>query len=228
MHGFFRIHFGNLEPEDENILLIPQLMLDWGARDEVPKEQYQIIKQLGRKYRGKQAWPKLARFIPAFFPATPGQQRLDDFIVILEQTLAIVKRLPNEPNLLANSSPAGKFLVREATETEEGWKEGFETLPLEKKAQKPLKAKKSLLAAYKKLPVGVQVLETDIFMMHSPVKEGNSAAFFPFMWLLINPADGMIVGFEMIPPLPAYEAMLDNLANIMLENLFNWAFGQQN
>ena len=43
----------------ESILLIPHMMVSLDDREEITKEQYSIIKQLGRKYRGRQSWPNV-------------------------------------------------------------------------------------------------------------------------------------------------------------------------
>jgi hypothetical protein len=50
------------------LLEIPQLQASWEDREELHVRDRETIKALGRKYRGRQAWPLFRSYQPGYAP----------------------------------------------------------------------------------------------------------------------------------------------------------------
>lgn len=88
----------SLSKEYDNNEVIRYVMFDqncltWymGDRDEVPREQLSIIKELGLKYRGKNQWPYFMRFEKRFMPSSIDHDEARRMIVVLERLIDILK-----------------------------------------------------------------------------------------------------------------------------------------
>ncbi|MGA9347192.1 MAG: hypothetical protein WBW48_00105 [Anaerolineae bacterium] len=59
-----------LDPSEafEELLLQKCLMASFANREELAKEDYQVIKRLGLKFRGRIAWPLFRSYRPAYHP----------------------------------------------------------------------------------------------------------------------------------------------------------------
>lgn len=66
----------------------------WGNREELTKEQYNRIKELGYKYRGKNQWQYFKSFVEGFFPWDLNQdevERMTYYMGLLEKVLLSCK-----------------------------------------------------------------------------------------------------------------------------------------
>lgn len=62
-----------------------------GDRSEVPKNQLAIIKELGLKYRGHNAWPYFLSFEPQYYPFSIDDQEAKRMVDILEVLYDVLK-----------------------------------------------------------------------------------------------------------------------------------------
>ncbi len=60
--------FAEHGPSPERLLEIPQFQVSFGGRDELDKEDHNVIKSLGYKFRGRNAWPLFRSYRPGFAP----------------------------------------------------------------------------------------------------------------------------------------------------------------
>ncbi|GGA05796.1 hypothetical protein GCM10008018_59660 [Paenibacillus marchantiophytorum] len=61
-------------------------------RDRMHKDDLQIIRDLGYKFRGAHAWPQFRSFEPGFLPALPNGREVRFLIAALEQTMLVADR----------------------------------------------------------------------------------------------------------------------------------------
>jgi hypothetical protein len=67
---------------------------------------------------------------------------------------------------------------------------------------------------------GKLTLESDLYMMDAPVQEkAKDRPFFPFVLMLADHESGMILGIEMLTPLPSLEDMWSEVPAIVVEKL---------
>ncbi|UKS25868.1 hypothetical protein LOZ80_30600 [Paenibacillus sp. HWE-109] len=68
-------------------------------RDQLDKDDLQLIRDLGYKFRGAQAWPQFRSFEPGFLPAQPNGREVRFLIAALEQTMLVADRFRENPEL---------------------------------------------------------------------------------------------------------------------------------
>ncbi len=74
------------------------------------------------------------------------------------------------------------------------------------------------------MKVAESVIQVDLFILPAPVKEGRSKAYFPFIMLLVDGADGRIIGMKMLSPKPDMHTMHESVPQKLLEELEELGF----
>jgi hypothetical protein len=203
LHDFLHVHYHQPADSAERLMEIPQLQLSFEDRDFLQDEDRQIIKQLGLRFRGANSWPLFRSYRPGFFPwpIDADEARLLDGA--LEQTLEVAPRYRRDPSLLY---PGGEhwFLVR--ARAGDAWEDRQVHIP---PPPPPLGAPVDALSLARchKLPRASQALEAALFRLWSPVRDGDSRPFYPYVLLLVDARGGGVVAFEMLAPLPSLEDM---------------------
>lgn len=116
---------------DELLMMAEQncISMFYGERDDVPEKQYQIIRQLGMKFRGNGNWLYFERYEPGYQPFILNAGESDTFELYMDKLLDAIEYF------LQNSTE--KFSTREPKlysyyETGGQWKGEFVPLPQEK------------------------------------------------------------------------------------------------
>jgi len=97
---FLSIEREEVKPSVEQILETPQLQASFENRDMLNEKDMQIIRKLGRSYRGHMNWPMFRAFHPGHFPwfLNPWEQRF--MMHVLEQTIDVTKRFKEDEDLI--------------------------------------------------------------------------------------------------------------------------------
>ena len=218
LYQFWDLHNDEIELPPENIMLIPHMMVSLDNRENIPQKQRSVIKQLGLKYRGKQAWPNIERIIPAYLPDIPDDSHLHDLVFILEQSIHVIKRATKNKDFIYNETRhEDEYLFREA-KPDNGqwvWKDIYKRVTVPTREMK-ITYSKDKLASFKELPVGDHELEMDFVMIPAPTKEKGGAPYFPFIFIIVDPNEGMIIDFEIMSPQPDFDSMLSSLPETIL------------
>ena len=69
------------------------------------------------------------------------------------------------------------------------------------------------------LPESPVVLQIDLFMLPAPVKEKGKRGHFPFVLLIVDKENGMVVGMSMITPHPDLHSIHELIPQMVLEEL---------
>ncbi|MEG0548653.1 MAG: hypothetical protein RR518_07600 [Coprobacillus sp.] len=79
--------------EVRRYVMYEQNCLTWylGDRDEVLPQQMEIIKELGLKYHGKNAWPFFVCYEKQYYPYTFNDQEAKRFVIVLERLIDVLK-----------------------------------------------------------------------------------------------------------------------------------------
>ncbi|MBV9848153.1 MAG: hypothetical protein JO250_00555 [Armatimonadetes bacterium] len=211
-----------LEPA-EMLALQDCLMASFEDRQMLHARDREIIKSLGLKFRGRNAWPQFRSYRPGYQPWFLTAPEARFLTVALQQALDVAERLYEDPDLLPEPTPDGKYLVRVPKRGDDGtwqWRDARRSpapFPTGPKAAPPDEKR---IGRCKDTLLRTQgILETDFFYSPAPVQENADAPpFFPFLILAADPETGMILGNEMAHPAEIASALPDALLTIF-ENL---------
>lgn len=192
------------------------LSVSFEDREDLTKEEYSFLKDLGYSFRGKKRWPVFRSYEPGLLPSLPDEWDAHFLTDLLEGVLAVAEiakkgnHLPEfgmEEKILAFSGdPDGQMIpfyvpVPEAP-----------PIPDVGLQLRELDIKRLL-----KLPAGNLSLEFDLFSAPTAVHdEETEITYFPLVALGVDREVGVSVFYEMIPnPLPEDVAQAA-LANCMI------------
>jgi len=221
LYGFWEVE--NAGPDDpaEQILEVPQLQASFEDRNVLRKEDRDIIKQAGLKFRGKNAWPLFRSYRPGFFPWFVEANEARLLTYALEQAADVTSRVKEHDSLL---HPAGNanYLVRVAHQQDDTlvWEDRImSVLPPE-----PLAISMAMdldaLEHLKSLPQNNATLEIDFFMFPAPIQEGKDARpVFPYALMCVDAESGTILDIELLMPDPSIEAMWGQIPLTMVNQL---------
>jgi hypothetical protein len=140
-----------------------------------------VIKALGLKFRGRQAWPLFRSFRPGYFPWYLEAQEARFLAVALEQTLEVAPRIREDPALLAPGDEEC-YLVR--VSREEGgalvWEDQVVSVPPVEPASIPIPMDLEALEVLKGLPQSRASLEMDFFMLPARIGERGDRPSFAY------------------------------------------------
>jgi len=196
------------EADPEQLLETPQLQASFEDRKELRKQDHEVIKQLGLKFRGAHAWPLFRSFRPGFFPWFMTAEEARFLTYALEQVPDVALRLRDDPSLLP-SPEKEEYLLRTPRQTEGAtvWEDQVRRVPPPEPVTIQVAMDLKALADLRSRPRSNHVLELDFFMVPTPFQEKGARPAFPYMLLLGEAQSGLILGTELLQPDPSLEAM---------------------
>ena len=208
----------------EDLLLIPHIMLSFTGRNELSAEQHSSIKLSGLKFRGAASWPSLEEIVPGYMPVLPEGDSVSDAEIILEQTIEVVRRTANNPDILYSESDEDDYLVREKSKGQAGtdWSERFREYDTDKPEIKYLaefSREKALKVSL--LPEKRFIIQLDLVMLPAPIKEKGKKGYFPFALLMADKSNGFVSGMDMLVPEPDLKTMYESVPGEVLTQLEN-------
>ena len=209
----------NMSPE--SILEISQLQVSFEGRDQLEKEDREIIKAIGKKYSGKSAWPMFRSFRPGMVPWFLEEAEKESMICFLEQAVEVASRPFIADLLQLKPAVPNVFLIRDYALIAEkpSWKDSFHQvheLP-ETEITGPLPIE--LVRGVSTLPAGNLILEADFFMTPAQIRPPGVRPFFSYMLLLVDKKSEMVLGFENLDPSNGLEPMYGKIPAILLKQI---------
>ena len=189
----------------EVILQVPQIQAAFEDRQLITTKDRAIMKQLGLKFRGKNAWPQFRTFRPGCLPWYLEKGEAQVLIVGLEQLMDVAPRFQANPGLFEPLKPDA-YLVR--MYENEKWVDRVQKIQFPDDPPLRLSMNMAALNHLKRMAKQNSIVELDIQMMENPVEDNQfDRPFFPFMLLLAEKKSGMILGMDLLCPLPSMEEM---------------------
>lgn len=223
LSGFYNIQdLGDALPP-ETILTVPHFMLSFIDREDLSPEQLASIRSSGHSFRGAGNWPSLGIIEPGFLPVLPEGEGLDDVLIVLQQAVEVIRRCQADCDFLYQEHENyDSMLVREqrkiAGQTE--WIDTYIPLPdLESKADYNPKVPESKIEAVYKLPESRTIVQMELALLPAPVQEKGKRGYFPFGLLLADKKRSLMLGMEMLPPLPDLQQMYESVPEKVLDEL---------
>lgn len=208
LYHFWAVH--EQQAPAEQILEISHLQASFEDRELVTPEDRAVIKAVGLKFRGRQAWPLFRSYRPGFVPWHLTQDEARFLIHALTQMLVIAQRLAENDETL---EPPDEFTYLVRVPSMQGddivWQDQMmHILPPEPQGiniQMDLNA----LTFVKSLPQRNVNVEIDFFMMPVRIQEKKEdRPFFAYNLLLVDSQSGIILGVQTMGADPSFEDML--------------------
>ena len=207
--------------ETERVLEIPQLQASFEDRGRLEREDRDTIKTLGLKFRGANSWPMFRNYAPGMFPWFLTSSEARFLTTALEQLLDVAPRVRDDEDVLLGEEN-DEFLVRvpRVENARLVWEDKIMRMPKpELKKASPAPLDPQLLESLKQLPEVTNVIEIGLTMLPMPVREKKDRPFFPYLLMLVESASGVILGNDMLQPLPSLDAMRAEFSIKVAEHL---------
>ena len=160
------------------------LMASFEDREFLQKEDFQVIRRLGLKFRGRNAWPLFRSHQPGYFPWYLASEEAKYLTIALQQTIEVALRFKDDPKMLIPPAK-NRYLVRVPKKEKDGlrWRdEWLSPHPLKKKktVAKPIdvnrleKIKRTILQRR-------GVWEIDFFYLPQPVGKKGERPYYPYV-----------------------------------------------
>jgi len=207
--------------ETERLLEIPQLQASFEDRGRLEREDRDTIKNLGLKFRGANSWPMFRNYAPGLFPWFLTSPEARFLTAALEQLLDVAPRVRDDEDVLCGEED-DEFLVRvpRVENARLVWEDKIMRVPKpEMKKAAPAPLDPQLLESLKQLPEVTNVIEIGLTMLPMPAREKKDRPFFPYLLMLVDANSGVIIGNDMLRPLPSLDAMRAEIPTKLAEHL---------
>ncbi len=205
------------------IMSIPHMMLSFTDREELGQEELAAIKKSGAQFRGKGNWPQIEEIVPGYMPVYPSQESLLELYLVMQQVLVVLEKAAEDDEYLHRDDDLEESLMIRIP-TGKGpkfrWKDHYLLRDLEH-VNTPYRyvVTDDDRAALSRLPEADLELQLDLFMLPSPVKEKGEQAYFPFVLLLVDKGNGLVISSSILSPVPDLRSMYESLPQKVLEEL---------
>jgi hypothetical protein len=205
LQSYQKIAAGVIEQSEVAILHSQKcLMASYEDRELLEKKDLAVIKELGLKFRGRNAWPLFRSYEPDMLPWSVDAAQARFLTVALQQAIDVVSRLKDNPELL-DSPAAGQYLVRVPKREAHGlsWSDQWlapEPLPSESRQIPPID--EARVQRIKKAIRSRQgAWEADFFLAPTPVQERkDERPYFPYTLMWVDRRTTMILPTELTAP----------------------------
>ncbi|NYB52800.1 MAG: hypothetical protein HVN35_09620 [Methanobacteriaceae archaeon] len=112
LENYCDIQSGRITPDDPDAFFQQRvLVVSFEDRDDIEDEDYQIIRKLGLRFRGKNQWPLFRSFRPHYMPWYLDGDEARFLTLILEQAIIVGQGIKEDPELLT-PPVLGKIFTR--------------------------------------------------------------------------------------------------------------------
>ena len=186
-------------------------------REEIEKEDLKIIKDLGLKFRGRNAWPQFRSHLPGYVPWHLNSEQVRFLTLALEQAVEVADRLRENPELLEDEGEdrifvrvpekgEGRLFWKDAWITPQAWEKPMVTVP-------PVdEVRLRRIASHSKKGLGAWELDT--FHFPNPVAEGERP-YFPCLSIVVDRGAGLILGSWLKSPWERYSDLYEEVLGLM-------------
>ena len=203
--GFWDFQNGKHETEPLALFDIPQIQVSFENRDALKKEDRELIKTLGLKFRGAQNYPMFRRTEPGFMPWFITSEDARFLTYVMEQTLEVTPRIKENPRILRakNDKKNETYLVR-AAEKQNGllvWRDEMKHISPPAPESVSFDIPPEIVNRLKAFPQNKNLtFEIGLFHSPMPVVDENKRLFFPKMLMISETNSGFVLGFEVMKP----------------------------
>jgi len=204
----------------EALLELSQLQASFVDRSDLSQRDRDVIKELGLKFRGRQAWPMFRSYRRGFFPWYLEAAECRFLARVLEQVVEVTPRIIDKPDLL-DTSDDESYLVRTPLR-ENGtvaWRDRVLTIPPPESEPIPVTMDVELLEYVKLVPRSDRTVEVDLLVIPIPVREGKARPYVPRVLLAVDSESERVVACEILAPRAGLEQMWGSVPDALMRHL---------
>ena len=197
--GYLMLATAEVPPTPAEMIEINKcLMASFENRGFLTGEDRRVLKRLGLRFRGTNAWPQFRSYEPGLHPWYLKSHEARFLTTCIRQTMGVARRLKDDPDLLKRpSKDAPVFLVRIPTVKDDGvsWSETWIEPPPPELPEIPMPTidRERLELIKNALRQGDDIWEADVFYSPEAVRDGNERPWFPRMVMLVDSDAGMVL-----------------------------------
>jgi hypothetical protein len=216
LYGYWEIHAQDpAEPgfEPERIMEVPQIQASFEDRDLLETEDRAVIRSLGLRFRGRNAWPMFRSYRPGYFPWFLDAEEARFMTHVLEQSVGVAERFREDDTLL-DPPDEESCLVRVPRKRRGGvvWEDRWERVPPPTHRPVEIRIDGDVLDALERLPVVETALEVDCFLLPAKIGEVGVRPLLPRVLLMVDAGSGLVLGNDIVCAEDTIEAMWAGLA----------------
>jgi hypothetical protein len=206
LEGYRKIASGELSPPDATALLHYQkcLMASFEDREYLDRQDLAVIKTLGLKFRGRNAWPLFRSYLPDYHPWFVTADEARFLTLALQQAVEVALRFGEDTNVLAPPRE-GLYLVRvpEQNGATTRWTDQWlapASLPEAAPAPPPIDELR--IQRIKQAVTARQgIWEADFFLSPTPIQANKGQRpYYPYMFLWVDRRSGMVLAPHLTAP----------------------------
>ncbi|MCJ7840157.1 plasmid pRiA4b ORF-3 family protein [Lederbergia sp. NSJ-179] len=181
------------------------VLLSFVNRDELEKEDYELIKAAGIPFRGKNQWPEFRSYLPGYYPWMIDREEARLLLLAIEQFPYLFQDI-KEKKLIPSGLLEEEWIARTPQLSTNGdiiWKTDYVTSAilnwdLTNKEEYPLYISELDVKRISKYKKDKSVVEFDCFPVNMPVQEkAGDRPYFPNLTVAIDQESGMVLFQEM-------------------------------
>jgi hypothetical protein len=212
LRGYMRMQTGEFWPPDIGALFVQDcLMASFEDREVLSKRDRDQIKALGRKYRGRSAWPQFRNYRPGYFPWYLSGAEARFLTQALRQSCDVASRFEQTPELL-DGPTEGQLLVRVFDNG--GWRDTWAEPELPKAEMPPMPPLDETLVQRVR-QAGLRragTWESDCFYTQQVIQEHpDQRPYYAKICMFVDGASGMILPPQIGAPENWREVYQDHL-----------------
>jgi hypothetical protein len=210
----------------QQLLERPHIQVEFSSREYLEKEDRDLIKRLGLKFKGSRAWPIFRSYRPGYMPWFVTRAEAVTLIQALTQVLDVATRVRDDPNPIrpvGRVDPGGHWVRAARREgTEFVWEDQVWNIERPKRESLKITFDNDLLERLKRTTQSDLDLEVDLLLTPGRVGEPGQRPLALYVLMVCDSNNGFILGVEPLTAeksLPEMHAAIPNaLLTVVLQN----------
>lgn len=196
LRAYLGMRFGYIDPQGGDLIHVQRcLAATLQDRASMKKPDLEVIKTLGLRFRGRQAWPLFRSYLPGYVPWYLSGAEARQLTTALDQTLGVAARLAEKKEVLSFPEE-NRYFVR-VREEDGGWYDHFlEPDPIEQAempADEPIDDVR-LARIRKGVPRSRRTAPWEVdFSLSTFIVEDKERPFFPYLFLVVAHDTGIVL-----------------------------------
>lgn len=210
----------DVEFEDPLVSLGKQncLMASFGARNDLDKQDLALIRELGLRFRGANAWPAFRSHLPGYYPWFLDGCEARFLAFVLEQAVDVTTRYKSDPTLLDLPDDGVVFTrVPVANGADLAWKDEWrppEPPPDPESFPAPVIDLPRLQAVKRRDVRRTGEWEIEMASFPEPVKE-EGRPYYPLLLLCADSKSGYVLSSQLVHPAQMPGIIPDLILNVL-------------
>ncbi len=196
-------------------LEVPQLQLVFTSRDRLQASDLAVIRALGRRYRGKDAWPMFRSHRVGYLPWRFGADEALSFHSVLYQSLGVAMRCEDDPRILTAETP-NTYLVR-AIDARGTWTDEWVRMPRLPPRQIAVAVEARKIDALRCAEPRCACVQIDLLLSRALIGQKGERPQTAYMLLVVDTESGFVFSAELLQALQGIDAMWGEIPSRVIE-----------